>query len=67
MSFETYIARRYFKSGRFFINVSTWITIVGVTLGVATVWFVMLVHNGFECEVCNHFLPTVSGSHIGRD
>ena len=60
MSFETYIARRYFKSGRFFINVSTWITIVGVTLGVATVCFVMSMHNGFETEVRNRLLGTTS-------
>lgn len=60
MSFETYIARRYFKSGRFFINVSTWITIIGVTLGVATVCFVMSMHNGFETEVRNRLLGTTS-------
>jgi lipoprotein-releasing system permease protein len=60
LSFESYIAKRYFRSGRFFINVSTWITIAGVTLGVATVCFVMSMHNGFEAEIRNRLLGTTS-------
>jgi lipoprotein-releasing system permease protein len=60
VSFESYIAKRYFRSGRFFINVSTWITIAGVTLGVATVCFVMSMHNGFEAEIRNRLLGTTS-------
>ncbi|MEW5796935.1 MAG: ABC transporter permease [Candidatus Zixiibacteriota bacterium] len=62
MSFETFIARRYFGSGRFFVSVSTWITIVGVTLGVATVCFVTAMHNGFEAEIRSRLLGT--SSHI---
>ncbi len=60
MSFESYIAKRYFRSGRFFINVSTWITIAGVTLGVAAVCFVLSIHNGFESEVRNRLLGTTA-------
>jgi lipoprotein-releasing system permease protein len=60
MSFETYIAKRFFGSGRFFISVSTWITIVGVSLGVAVVCFVMSMHNGFEREIRNRLLGTTS-------
>ncbi|MFQ5498851.1 MAG: FtsX-like permease family protein [Candidatus Zixiibacteriota bacterium] len=60
MSFETYIARRYMKSGRFFISISTWITILGVTLGVAVVCFVMSMHNGFEREIRSRLLGTTS-------
>ncbi len=60
MSFESYIAKRYFRSGRFFINVSTWFSIAGVTLGVATVCFVMSMHNGFESEIRNRLLGTTS-------
>ena len=48
MNIERYIARRYFNSGRYFVAVSTWITIVGVMLGVAVVCFVMSMHNGIE-------------------
>ncbi|MCP4684957.1 MAG: hypothetical protein GY867_05845, partial [bacterium] len=60
MSFETYIARRYFRSGRFFVSVSTWFTIAGVTLGVAVVCFVMSMHNGFESEIRARLLGTTS-------
>jgi lipoprotein-releasing system permease protein len=62
MSFESFIARRYFGSGRFFVSVSTWITIIGVTLGVATVCFVTSMHNGFESELRSRLLGT--SSHI---
>ncbi len=60
MKFESYIARRYFRSGRFFISVSTWITVLGVMLGVATVCFVMSMHNGFESEIRTRLLGTTS-------
>ena len=60
MTFESFIARRYFRSGRFFINVSTWITIIGVSLGVAVVCFVMSMHNGFEREIRTRLLGTTS-------
>jgi lipoprotein-releasing system permease protein len=60
MTFEGFIARRYFRSGQFFVNVSTWITIVGVTLGVAVVCFVMSMHNGFEREIRTRLLGTTS-------
>lgn len=62
MSFETYIARRYFGSGRFFVSISTWITIIGVTVGVAAVCFVTSMHNGFEAEIRSRLLGT--SSHI---
>ncbi|MFQ5453402.1 MAG: ABC transporter permease, partial [Candidatus Zixiibacteriota bacterium] len=60
MSYETFIARRYLKSGRFFTSISTWITILGVTLGVAVVCFVMSMHNGFESEIRSRLLGTTS-------
>ena len=60
MSYETFIARRYLRSGRFFISVSTWITILGVTLGVGVVCFVMSMHNGFESEIRSRLLGTTS-------
>ena len=62
MSFETYIARRYFGSGRFFVSISTWITIVGVTIGVAAVCIVVSAHNGFEAELRSRLLG--ASSHI---
>lgn len=60
MSYESFIARRYLKSGRFFTSISTWITILGVTLGVAVVCFVMSMHNGFESEIRSRLLGTTS-------
>ena len=62
MSFETYIARRYFGSGRFFVSVSTWITIIGVVVGVAAVCLTTSVHNGFESEIRSRLLGT--SAHI---
>lgn len=60
MYYERYIAGRYLHSGRFFTSVSTWITILGVMLGVAVVCFVMSMHNGFEREIRNRLLGTTS-------
>jgi len=60
MSFESFIARRYFKSGRYFTSIATWITLTGVTLGVAVVCFVMSMHNGFESEIRTRLLGTTS-------
>ncbi|UCG61792.1 MAG: ABC transporter permease [Candidatus Zixiibacteriota bacterium] len=42
------------------MSVSTWITILGVTLGVAVVCFVMSMHNGFESEIRARLLGTTS-------
>lgn len=60
MRYERFIAKRYLSSGRFFISVATWITILGVTLGVAVVCFVMSMHNGFESEIRTRLLGTTS-------
>jgi lipoprotein-releasing system permease protein len=60
MNFETYIAKRYFASGGVFTSVATWITIIGVGLGVAVVCFVMSMHNGFESEIRSRLLGTTS-------
>jgi len=60
MNFERYIAGRYLKSGRYFTSVSTWITVLGVMLGVAVVCFVMSMHNGFESEIRTRLLGTTS-------
>lgn len=60
MSFETFVARRYFSSGRFFTSVSTWITILGVTLGVAAVCIAVSLSNGFASEIRTRLLGTTS-------
>jgi len=60
MGYESFIAKRYLRSGQFFTSVSTWITVLGVTLGVAVVCFVMSMHNGFESEIRSRLLGTTS-------
>ncbi|MFH2050223.1 MAG: ABC transporter permease [bacterium] len=60
MGYESFISRRYMRSGQFFVSVSTWITIVGVMLGVAVVCFVMSLHNGFESEIRTRLLGTTA-------
>ena len=48
------------KSGKKFLSVSTWISIIGVLLGVGVVCFVMSLHNGFESEIRTRLLGTTS-------
>lgn len=52
-SYEFFIARRYLKSRRKtgFINLITYISIIGVAIGVAALIIVLSVMNGFETEV----------------
>jgi lipoprotein-releasing system permease protein len=60
MGYERFIAGRYMRSGQYFTSVATWITILGVTVGVAVVCFVMSMHNGFETEIRTRLLGTTS-------
>ncbi len=58
MSYEFFIAKRYFKSKRKtgFISLITYISIVGVTIGVAALVIVLSIMNGFESEVRSRFV-----------
>jgi lipoprotein-releasing system permease protein len=53
MSFESFIAKRYFRSKRKtgFISIITFVSIAGVTIGVTALILVLSVMNGFEEEV----------------
>jgi lipoprotein-releasing system permease protein len=53
MSYEFYIAKRYFYSRRRagFISLINYISIIGVMIGVASLIIVLSVMNGFETEV----------------
>ena len=53
LPYEFFIARRYLKSRSKtgFINLITYISILGVTIGVAALIIVLSVMNGFETEV----------------
>ena len=58
MSYEFFIARRYFKSKRKtgFISLITYISLLGVTIGVFALLVVLSVMNGFESEVRDRFI-----------
>ena len=53
MSFELFIANRYFRAKRKtgFISIITFVSIAGVTIGVTALILVLSVMNGFEAEV----------------
>jgi len=53
MGYESFIARRYFRAKRKtgFISIITYVSIVGVTIGVAALNIVLSSFNGFEEEV----------------
>jgi lipoprotein-releasing system permease protein len=58
MSFEFFIATRYLKSKRKtgFISLITYISVLGVMIGVAALIIVLSVMNGFESEVRSRFI-----------
>jgi len=55
---ERTIAFRYIKSRRAegFISISAWFSLIGITLGVATLIVVMSVMNGFRAELVDRIL-----------
>ncbi len=61
-SFEFFIAKRYVRSKRrtAFISTITYISFLGITLGVAVLIITMSVMNGFENEVRSRFLDNES-------
>jgi lipoprotein-releasing system permease protein len=63
-SFELFIAKRYLRSKRktAFISTITYISFLGIMLGVAVLVIVMSVMNGFESEVRTRFIS--SDTHI---
>ncbi|MBN1558709.1 ABC transporter permease [candidate division KSB1 bacterium] len=58
MSYELFVAFRYLKSKRKtgFISLISYISITGVTIGVAALIIVLSVMNGFESEVRSRFI-----------
>ena len=57
MSYEFFVAKRYLKSKRKtgFISLITYISIIGITIGVAALIIVLAIMNGFESEVRSRF------------
>lgn len=62
MKYEFFIARRYLMSRKRerFISILTFLSVAGVALGVAVVFFVNSMMNGFETEVKNRIGGTIS-------
>lgn len=62
MAFETFIAGRYLKSRRreYFISFISFISIAGLTIGVAALNFVIAMMNGFETEVRERIIDTTA-------
>lgn len=67
MSYEFFIATRYLKSKRRtgFISLISYISIAGVTIGVAALIIVLSVMNGFETQVRNRIIG--ADAHIRLD
>tara|TARA_B100001989_G_scaffold250164_1_gene226774 strand:+ start:2520 stop:3758 length:1239 start_codon:yes stop_codon:yes gene_type:complete len=68
MMFETFIGLRYLKARKrtTFISVITLISILGVTLGVATLSVVLSVMNGFQHELINKVIGANSHAILFR-
>ncbi len=64
MKFELFIARRYFKAKRKtgFISIITYVSIVGVAIGVMALIITLSVMNGFEDEVRGRLIN--SNAHL---
>lgn len=64
MSYEFFIAKRYLKSKRKtgFISLITYISMIGVAIGVAALIIVLSIMNGFESEVRSRIIGF--GAHI---
>lgn len=58
MQLEWYLARKYFKSKRkeSFIAFMSWLSLIGIALGVAVLIIVMSVMNGFRKEIITNIL-----------
>jgi lipoprotein-releasing system permease protein len=67
MSYELFIATRYLKSKRRtgFISLVSYISIIGVTIGVAALIIVLSVMNGFETQVRNRIIGADAHIRLG--
>jgi len=67
MSYELFIATRYLKSKRRtgFISLISYISIIGVTIGVAALIIVLSVMNGFETQVRNRIIGADAHIRLG--
>ena len=68
LPFELFVARRYLRARQRtgFINIITYISIIGVTIGVAALIIVLSVMNGFESEVRSRIIGVDTHVRVRR-
>ncbi len=68
MNFESFVALRYFRAKRRtgFISIITFISVIGVVIGVAALDIVLSAFNGFESEVRSRLISADSHIHIRK-
>ena len=68
MKYETFFALRYFRAKRRtgFISIITYVSLIGVTIGVAALNIVLSSFNGFESEVRTRLISADSHIHLRK-
>lgn len=68
MNYETFIALRYFRAKRRtgFISIITYVSVIGVVIGVAALNIVLAAFNGFEGEVRNRLISADAHIHVRK-
>ena len=68
MKYETFIALRYFRAKRRtgFISIITYVSVIGVVIGVAALNIVLAAFNGFEGEVRSRLISADAHIHVRK-
>ncbi len=68
MNYETFIALRYFRAKRRtgFISIITYVSVLGVLIGVAALDIVLSAFNGFEGEVRSRLISADAHIHVRK-
>jgi lipoprotein-releasing system permease protein len=68
MKFETFLALRYFRAKRRtgFISIITYVSVIGVIIGVAALDIVLSAYNGFESEVRSRLISADAHIHLRK-
>ncbi len=68
MKFETFVALRYFRAKRRtgFISIITYVSVIGVVIGVAALDIVLSAFNGFENEVRSRLISADAHIHVRK-
>lgn len=68
MNYESFIALRYFRAKRRtgFISIITYVSVIGVLIGVAALDIVLSAFNGFESEVRSRLISADAHIHVRK-